>query len=108
MLPPVNSLNPNLFTGDPEVERVRKTRQNRSSGFVVGALKGQWVRPDARHKRIDCNTGLPPEPLASSFVPLAHLKHFGFGLRPENNMPRHAQLSSLRRTSAHGTAELGF
>ena len=39
-------------------------------------------------------------------VPFARFKHFVFGLRPEDHLSRHAQPSSLRRTSDQGGQRL--
>jgi hypothetical protein len=89
MLPPMDGLNDDLFPGDPEVDRVRKAREDRSPGFLVRSREGEWIRTDAGDERVHREAELLAEPGTSAFVPAVHLKRFSFGLRPENNPPRH-------------------
>ena len=90
MLPSVNGLNNDLFAGDPEIDRVRETRKDRSPSFLVRTPKRHRIRADAGHKRVHGQAELPTKPLAPGFVPPAHLQYFGFRLRPKNDPPSHA------------------
>jgi hypothetical protein len=90
MLPPVDRQDDDLLTYDAKIDRVRKTRQHGSPCLTVRSLVGQGIRLNARHELGDGDAELHPEPLAAGFVPPAHFKRVIFGLRPENNSPRHA------------------
>ena len=108
MLPSVHGLNDDVVTSNAVIDGVRKSRQYGPPGFLVCPLIRERIVDDAADELFDGLSELRAETRTSCLVPVAHFKHFVFGLRPEDNLPRHAQPNSLRRTSDQGTAEPGF
>lgn len=108
MLPPVDSQHDDVVTSDAEVDGVRKPCEHCTASFIVRALKGQRIRCDARHevRRRPHRTRRRGQPGATQ--PLPNLEDFVCGLRPEDDLERHAQPSSFGRTSDQGTADRGF
>ena len=108
ILAAVHGLNDDAIAGNSVIDRVWKSRQYGSPSVLMRSLIRRWILDDAIDDLVDGLSEFLAEPRTPRLVPLAHFKHFVFGLRPEDNLPRHAQPNNLRRTSDHGIAESGF
>lgn len=104
----MNTQHDDVFGIEPEVDGVRKSRQNSPANLLMRPRKRQRIFGDSANERIDGLPKLVAEACAARFVPPLDLEEFAFGLRPEDNVPGHVQPSNLRRTSDHGTADSGF
>lgn len=105
MLTTVHCQHDDLFGGQAEVDRVRKTGHDRAARLAMHARKRQRVCENPFDKRVNRLCELGAETGAPGFVPSPDLQHFVFRLRPEDKAAGHRQPSNLRRTSDHGTAD---
>ena len=108
VLPSVHSLNNDVLIGKSVIHGVWKSEQNRPPSFLVRSLIRQRIVDNTADDLLDGLSEFLAEPRTPCLVPFSRFKHFVFGLRPEDHLPRHAQPSSLRRTSDQGMAEPGF
>src|SRR5207237_1762568 len=93
-----------FVSDDMEVDRVRKSRNQRGTGFAVDAGISERAPDDARQDPVNRCSERSSKPWPLVFIPTSGVEQFRLGLWPKDKAWLHAPPVSLRRTSSQGMA----